>query len=428
MIVLFIHQNFPGQYRNMVRALAEQPGNQVLFITQPNGNEMKGVRKVIYQTPILGLRNCHPYTVAMDDAIQHGVAVAGVCRMLRDEGVRPDLIVGHAGWGETLFVKDVFPDVPLLALFEYYFHANGADIDFDPEFGSVFNDPARLRVKNAIGLMAFDSVDWGHVATQWQRSVHPPELRKRITAIHEGVDTQVLKPDPDAKVQLTRQGITLTRKDPVVTYVARNLEPYRGFHSFMRALPAVLERNPKAHVLIVGGDAVSYGGPPPPGTTFREKMLLELGGRLDMKRVHFLGQIDYAAYIRVLQVSSAHVYLTYPFVLSWSFIEAMSCGCLMIGSATPPVEEVLEDGKTGQLVDFFDSDGIADRVTAALRKPQQFRRMRERAREVAVSRFDFAGALSPHWMRLFEDLVAGRRPENSVAAGRVRSTVTGDAA
>src|SRR5580692_2478731 len=161
---LFIHQNCPAQYRHLVRHLADRPGNTVYFITQPNDNSMSGVYKVSYPKDERGPINCHAYSVEIDRAIYTGATVADVCRGLQEQGFRPDLIVGHAGWGETLFVKDVFPDVPLLANFEFYYHARGVDVDFDPEFVSVFNDPSRLRSRNATSLLAFEAADWGHSA------------------------------------------------------------------------------------------------------------------------------------------------------------------------------------------------------------------------------------------------------------------------
>src|ERR1700722_8099485 len=217
MLYLFIHQNFPAQYRPIVRHLASQPHNRVYFITQPNENAMAGVTKVTYPKDERGPINCHAYTLEVDRAIYTGATVAAVCRKLRDEGVHPDLIVGHSGWGETLFVKDVFPDVPLLVNFEFYYHAHGVDVDFDPEFVSIFNDPSRLRVRNATNLLSFEGADWGHSATRWQRSLYPPEIRPRITQIHEGVDTDALVPDREAVFEVAKSGLKLSRRDEIVT-------------------------------------------------------------------------------------------------------------------------------------------------------------------------------------------------------------------
>lgn len=407
---LFIHQNFPAQYRHVVRHLASQRNNRIYFITQPNDNAMVGVTKVTYPNDERGPINCHAYSVELDRAIYTGATVADVCRKLRDEGFRPDLIVGHSGWGETLFVKDVFPDVPLLANFEFYYHTHGVDVGFDPEFVSIFNDPSRLRARNATNLLAFEAADWGHCATEWQRSLYPPEMRPRISTLHEGVDTDIARPLRTASFKIPGMRRALTRRDLVVTYVARNLEPYRGFHIFMRALPQLLRRCPRARVVIVGGDGVSYGAPPPPRSTFREMMLQELGAKLDLERVHFLGMIDYHEYLTLLQVSSVHVYLTYPFVLSWSFIEAMASGCLIVGSATPPVLEVLRDGENGLAVDFFSPRMLANRIEAALEHPARMKPLREAARATAVEKFDLHRVLLPRWLALFDDLIHHRRP------------------
>jgi len=407
---LFIHQNFPGQYRHVVRHLASQPGNQVYFVTQPNDNAMPGVHKITYPKDQRGAINCHSYAVELDRAIHYGATVAETCRGLREQGFRPDLIIGHSGWGETLFVKDVFPGVPVLANFEFYYHARGVDADFDPEFVSIFNDPSRLRARNGTNLLAFHACDWGHSATRWQHSLYPAEMQPRISVLHEGVDTDLVRPNAKASFKLPASGRVLTRRDEVVTYVARNLEPYRGFHIFMRALPQLLRRRPRAQVVIVGDDGVSYGAPPPPASSFRAMMLQELGSKLDLKRVHFLGLIDYHSYLSLLQISSVHVYLTYPFVLSWSFVEAMACGCLIVGSATAPVLEVLRDGKNGLAVDFFAHKQLATRIESALERRRELQALRHGARATAVEQFDLNRLLLPRWMGLFEDLVNGRRP------------------
>jgi glycosyltransferase involved in cell wall biosynthesis len=407
---LFIHQNFPAQYVHLLRHLANRPGNQIHYITQPNSNSMAGVHKTTYPKDQRERVNCHAYTVEIDRAIYAAASVADRCRDLRSQGFRPDLIVGHSGWGETMFVKDVFPDVPLLANFEFYYHSNGVDVGFDPEFVSVFQDPSRLRVRNATNLLAFETADWGHSATRWQRSLYPPEMRSRISAIHEGVDTDIARPNPTAAFKLPGSGPVLTRRNEVVTFVARNLEPYRGFHTFMRALPQLLRRRKRVQVVIVGGDGVSYGAPPPPRSTFKEMMLQELGDKLDLTRVHFVGMLEYHDYLNLLQVSSVHVYLTYPFVLSWSFIEAMACGCLIVGSRTPPVLEVLQNGSNGLAVDFFAPKAIANRIESALEHPDRMQALRDAARRTAVERFDLKKVLLPRWNTLFSDLINGRRP------------------
>jgi|HubBroStandDraft_1064217.scaffolds.fasta_scaffold18114_2 glycosyltransferase involved in cell wall biosynthesis len=413
MTFLFIHQNFPAQYLHLVRRLAARKEHLVYFITQTDQNEIPKVRKLLYQ-PVLPLfSGCHPYSASFDVAVRIGVAVADVCRSLLASGVVPDIVVGHCGWGETLFVKDVFPNVPVLSYFEFFYHCHGADVGFDPEFAPPADgDSARLQIRNAVNRLSFAASDWGHTATAWQRSLFPAAMQARISTLHEGVDTRKIKPDPAAWITLARDKIALTREDEVITYVSRNLEPYRGFHIFMRALPEILRRRPRAHALIVGGDGLSYGEPPAQGGTFREVMLAEVGGALDLERVHFLGQVPYATYLNILQVSSVHVHLTYPFVLSWSFLEAMSAGCAVVSSATAPVLEVLRDRENGLLVNFFAADEVCDRVDEVLNHPDRMQAMREASRATVVTRFDTSLVTLPRWENLLSDLIERRFPES----------------
>lgn len=407
---LFVHQNFPGQYLHIVRQLVARRDNQVYFITQPNDNEIPGVVKLIYPKDQRSSVNCHPYAVEFDRAVRNGNSVAEICRNLRDEGLRPDLMIGHSGWGETLFLKNIYPEVPLLANFEFFYHANGVDVGFDPEFTTVFNNAQSLHARNATNLLAYHSADWAHTATRWQRSLYPSEMRKRMSVIHEGIDTDLLRPNPRAAFRPPALDRTLTCGDEVLTYVARNLEPYRGFHTFMRALPRVLSKRKRAHVLIIGGDGVSYGAPPPPGSTFRQRIMDELGADIDPRRVHFLGHVDYGTFVTILQLSSVHVYLTYPFVLSWSFLEAMACGCLVIGSATPPVQEVLRDNVNGLMVDFFSATELASRIEQALKRPDRMQSLRAAARATIKRHFELRKVQLPRWNRLMQDLIEGRRP------------------
>ncbi len=415
MIYLFIHQNFPGQYKHLIRALADDPDNTVYFISQPNSNWMQGVIKLVYYPDLASPVQCHRYTIDFELAVRHGEAVAKSLRMLKAQGVIPDIIIGHSGWGETLFVKDVYSDVPLLSYFEFFYHHAGADADFDPEFPGTPDDTGRLRARNAVNLLSLESADWGNAPTRWQQSLYPPEARPRITVLHEGIDTEMIRPDPGAWLHLERGDLRLTADDEVVTYVARNLEPYRGFHVFMRAIPEIQRRRPNAHVLIIGGDEVSYGSPLPSGQTYRQKMLAELSGRLNHQKIHFLGQLPYEKYLSVLQISSAHIYLTYPFVLSWSFLEAMAAGCAMIGSATPPVQEVIADGENGLLVDFFSPGAIAQTVDAVLSDPTRMRAMRDNARRTVVEGYDLKSRILPRWHKLMADIIAGRRPASNEA-------------
>lgn len=330
----------------------------------------------------------HPYRRRMEDAVLHGQAVARILLQLKRKGWQPDAILAHPGWGETLYAKDVFPDARLVHYCEWFYNAPPldviegkveidraawpyADVGFDPEFPVTFDDLARIRSWNALHLLNLANCDVGISPTQWQKAQHPKEFLDKIVVAHEGIDTENLGPDPHAVIK-TPSGEVLRANDPdkpVITYVARNLEPYRGFHTFMRALPAVQREHKNAHVVIVGGDDVSYGSRPKDAKNWREKMLAEVGSQLDPTRVHFLGKVPYQDYKRVLQVSSAHVYLTYPFVLSWSCLEAMATGCLMVTADVAPVREVLVCGDAGLMSRCCNARDLSNELLAAIELP-----------------------------------------------------------
>jgi glycosyltransferase involved in cell wall biosynthesis len=336
-------------------------------------------------------------------ALERGRRAAAGAAQLKRAGFRPDIILAHIGWGEALFLKDIFPDAQLLLYCEFFYRARGADTGFDPEFAPSAGSIARLRVMNAPLLMGLDAADLGIAPTQWQRHQYPAVYRSRIPVVHDGIDTDVAVPGEPPEEEL-------------ITYVARNLEPYRGFHVFMRAIPEIQRRRPKARIAIVGGDEVSYGVRLPPGETYRQRMLRELDGRIDLSRVHFLGRIPYAAYIELLRKSTVHVYLTYPFVLSWSLLEAMACGCLVVGSRTPPVEEVMRDGVNGLLAGFFCTEELVARIDEAIDRQDDLKPLRQAARRTVVERYDLKTVCLPAQLRLVERLLERKRPDAGAAA------------
>jgi glycosyltransferase involved in cell wall biosynthesis len=357
MRLLVIHQNFPGQFGHLVRTWSQRPGWDVRGIGRDTAPGLPGFDKLLRYKLARNVRtDQHLYLRQMEASTLHGQAAARTMIQLKQSGFTPDTILAHPGWGETLFAKDVFPNARLVHLCEWYYSAEGADLGFDPEFPLSFDDRARIRMWNAQHALDLIQCDAAVSPTHWQRSRYPEVLQHKIVVQHEGIDTESLGPDPSATVT-TPSGLVLKAGDPVITYVARNLEPYRGFHIFMRALEKIQKADPRCHALIVGGDEVSYGKRPKDAANWREKMLAEV--KLDPTRTHFLGRIPRAQYLRVLQVSAAHVYLTYPFVLSWSLLEAMACGAPIIASDTAPAREVVRDSVNGRLVEFCDPSSTA---------------------------------------------------------------------
>lgn len=409
MNVVFVHQNFPGQYLHLARYLGSQPGNQVIFITQRQDGELPGVRKIVYKPRRTITPQVHHYLRESEAAVLNAQEVARIAIDLRDAGFVPDVILGHNGWGEIWYLKDIFPTAQLIAYFEFFYRLHGADVGFDPDDPVTPDTAPRLRTKNLGNLLALDAADLGQCPTQWQKSGYPLRYHSKLHVIHEGIDTSTAAPNLSARLTIPTAQMQLAAGDEVITYVARNLEPYRGFPSFMRSLPRILARRPKAQVVIIGGDGVSYGQHLPNNQTYRQKMLDELNGELDLSRVHFLGKVPYGTFIKVLQISRVHVYLTYPFVLSWSMLEAMSAGCLVVGSRTPPVEEVIHHGGNGLLVDIFSPDEITGRVIEGLEDVRAHASIRENARQTIRDHYDLRSKCLPAQLRLLSNLASTRK-------------------
>ena len=403
MRVLLVHQNFPGQFRHLAPALAAR-GHQIIALTAESNTQQSAVRTYRYPMPDPApdpkqSRLGTTYTAMTDRA--HRVARAAL--QLRDKlGFVPDVIFGHSGWGETLFLREIWPEARLLVYAEFYYATQGLDVGFDPEFSRP--DPgARLGVVARQAHLALSMVqaDAALAPTEWQADTFPACFRRKITITHDGIDTEALRPDPGARYTLPN-GRSLRAGDEVLTYVARNIEPYRGSHIFLRALPDLLAARPEAQVVIIGGDGASYGPPPAQGS-WRDRFLAEIAGRADLSRVHFLGRVPYADYVRILQIGRAHAYLTIPFVLSWSLLEAMALGASVIASRTGPVEEVITDGVNGRLVDFFDVEGWAAALSDALAAPERHSGLRAAARESIVENYDLRRVCLPRLIRFVEE-------------------------
>ena len=414
MKILFIHQNFPGQFKFLAPALVQQ-GHTVVAMTmqKTEAKAWEGVRLYHYATKRGSTPNAHPWVTDFETKTIRAEACFRAALKLRAEGFTPDVIVAHHGWGESLFLKDVWPQAKLAIYCEFFYHPHGADVGFDPEFpANDEGDVCRLRLKNLNNLLHFEVADAGISPTHWQASTFPEPFCSKITVVHDGIDTKAVAPNPNVKLTLNGK-LTLSKDhDEVITFVNRNLEPYRGYHVFMRALPELLKRRPKARILIVGGDDVSYGARPTVaengGQKWKDIFAAEVRPQIsdaDWARVHFLGHIAYAHFIPLLQLSTVHVYLTYPFVLSWSLLEAMSTGCAIVASDTQPLHEAIKHNQTGRLVNFFDHAQLASQVCELLDQPEERQRLGANARAFAQQNYDLQTVCLPKQLAWVQGLM-----------------------
>lgn len=416
MRLLFVHQNFPGQFRHLAAAFVGHKDVQVVAIGEHANVAglpvLPGIERLTYSPARPTTKGVHPYLRQVEAAVLRGQAVARKAIELRQRGFVPDLIYVHAAWGEGLYLRDVFPASRILGYFEFYYRATGVDVGFDPEFPVTADEQLRIRTWNMTHQSTFFAVDWGLAPTRWQAGVFPAEMQQRLSVIHDGVDTRRLTPDGQARFALV-DGRQLGPDDEVVTFVSRGLEPYRGFHVFMRSLPELMRCRPAAQFVIVGADTPSYGRRPSDAPNWRIKLLAEVGDRIDRGRLHFTGKLAYDAFIALLRVSRAHVYLTYPFVLSWSMLEAMAVGAPIAASSTAPVSEVIQHEVNGLLFDFFDRDALVASVCRLLDDRELRASLTAMARRHVVERYDLASVCLPAQAQLIQDLL---RTDRDLAA------------
>jgi glycosyltransferase involved in cell wall biosynthesis len=403
MKILFVHQNFPGQFLHLAPALQAR-GHDCRALTDASNKRDSRIPIMRYRHDVpqpdpKATRLGRNFTQMTD----RGVSAARACLQMRDKhGYMPDVIIGHSGWGETLFLKEVWPDAKLIIYAEFYYRGVDRDVGFDPEFSRGGFDGVMMAQSRAAHLgQSLLHADAAIAPTNWQASTFPPALRPMINVIFDGVNTDLVAPNAAASLTLPN-GLQLRTGDEVLTFVNRNLEPYRGYHTFMRALPEVLAAQPNAQVVIVGGDDVSYGAAAAEGQSWKQFFLDEVKDRIDLSRVHFLGKVPYPDFVMLMQVSRVHAYLTYPFVLSWSMIEAMSAGAYVVGSRTAPVEEVITDGVNGRLVDFFDIKAWSDALTQGLAEPERFLPLRRAARQTIVGNYDLQNVCMPRMVSFVE--------------------------
>lgn len=397
MNIMFVHQNMPGQYRELVQWLAARREHKIYFLTQrKNAPKFDGVETRIYKPHNVPKKDSYGLSKVWEEATGAGFGAAMMGQQIeREEGFKPDLIIGHVGWGELTFFKQVWPDVPIIGFFEYYYRLHGGPVNFDPEEPVNEHTPFLLHARNAVPAANITTVDRGLSPTKWQRDCFPPEMHSKIYVCHDGIRTDKLGPDPKATLKLGRIDKPIGRDDEIVTYMARNLEKMRGFHQFMRALPDILAARPNARVLIIGGNDVSYGAKSKKPGGLRGEMEAEVGDRVDWSRVHFLGQVPYEDYQKIIQLSRCHIYMTMPFVLSWSLLETMSMEATIVASDVEPVREAMTHGETGLLVDFHDPAALARQVIEVLKRPEDFAHLGPAARKHVIAEYDFLSKCLP---------------------------------
>ena len=403
--ILFVHQNFPGQFPHIADALVAR-GDKVAAIGGKTAKDRPGVKLVRWDNKRGSTPGIFDAATRAEADLIRARAAAAAAVELRKSGFVPDLIIGHPGWGETIHLKDIFPEARLILFGEFYYRQFGADVNFDREFDTPTVEQAmRTNGKNATQSLAYVMADLIISPTRFQASTFPDILRNRITVLHEGIDLSHARANPDARLTLSN-GRVLDRSTPVITFINRNFERLRGFHVFMRALPAFLDAVPEAHVVAIGADGAGYGGARSDGKGWRAAMLAELGARLERNRVHFVGRVPHKTMVDIFSIGAAHVYYTYPFTLSWSLVEAMACESLILGSDTAPVRDAITHGRDGMLLDFFDVGALSQAMIDAVRHPEHFTAMRKQARLTAIDRFDRELVGVPGWLAMIDNMLA----------------------
>jgi glycosyltransferase involved in cell wall biosynthesis len=383
--VLFVHNHFPAQFRDLAETLLAR-GVRCAAISTREAPGIEAIRTARYALPRGTTPGIYPYAIRPEADLIRANAALGGARALKAEGFEPKVIVGHSGWGETVLLDEAFPEARQVLFAEFFYHGRGFDIGFDTEFIAPTDQAVLLgKTKNAVMALAYTDADAIVAPTEFQASTLPPVFRERCRVIHEGVDVDAIRPGPAADFPLA-DGRVVAPGTPVITHVNNKLEPLRGLHIFLRALPRLLEAVPEAQVLIFGeSQAQGYGGAPPDGRSWKEVCLDGLD--LDVARVHFLGRTAHERMLAALRLSAAHVYYSYPFVLSWSLVEAMASGCYVIGSDTAPLRDAIIDGENGRLLPFFDVAALSEALVEACRDPGAYAPLRRAARQTAVASF-----------------------------------------
>jgi len=383
--ILFVHLNFPAQFRNLASFLGRSPGNEVVFLTMNEnpGWNIPGVRKAVFAPDGGAIPEGSALNSKFWETSRKAYGALRTAVELRRQGFVPDVICGHSGWGPTMYLCDVFPESAFVGYFEWFYDVMSADMQFS---GVPLTLDARMEVRsnNIPILIDLQNCTRGICPTRWQLEQFPADFRSKISVIHDGVDTNYFSPDPGTKMVLP--GLDLSGATEIVTYATRGMEAYRGFPQFLEAAVEVVKQRPGCHVVIGGNDSSHYGPPPEPGKTWKEVLVERL--QPDPERIHFVGSLPYGHYRTLLRASAVHVYLTRPFVLSWSFLEALSCGCLVVAADTEPVREVAIDGHNALFTDMRSPGAIAGRIMEALENRSNLDGIRKQARQSVLDRYD----------------------------------------
>jgi glycosyltransferase involved in cell wall biosynthesis len=404
MRILFLHNNFPGQYARIVKYLEGKPGIEMVAGSLASNQQTSSIRQIGYKPHRAARDETHFALRFTEKAVIQGQSVYQAFMTARKRGWAPDIILAHSGYGDSLFLKDLWPDAKVLSYLEWYYNFRESEAVFlKPE---SIDDPylqLAVRMKNTVFLHDLAAMDWGQCPTPYQKSQIPEAFQDRISLLHDGIDTEFFSPAPSATVSIGDK--TFRRGDPVISYVSRGMEPMRGFPQFMEAASILLKERPDAHVVVIGEDKIAYSTARTDGRTYLEWALEAFP--VDRERFHFLGKQPLAVLRDIFRVSAAHVYLTVPFVLSWSMMEAMSTGALVIGSDTAPVRDIVSDGENGVLVPFFEPRRLAEQLCEALDHPGRFETIRANARALMLERFDMRDLTKAHF-NLIERVANGQ--------------------
>ncbi len=406
MHILFVHKNFPAQFGQIATYLARNDGCECTFLSEREVADTPEIRQVRF-TPSGGAREETHYCSRTFEN-QTWRSYAAYDAMRRRPELRPDLIVSHSGFVSSLFLRELYPDVPHISYFEFFYHPHQSEMDFRSDLPLPDSDDyLRARLRNAQLLIDLNHCDAGYAPTDFQRSRLPSEYSTKVQTIFDGIDTDFWAPNPTRpRPTMTFGDVKIPPHHRLLTYVSRGFESMRGFDIFLQVADAVCRQRSDVSVVIVGEDRVAYGGDNrfTNGLTFKEWTIQQHQPNLD--RIHFVGRLPPSQLTQLLALSDLHLYLTVPFVLSWSLMNALSCGCTVLASDTAPVREVIREGENGFLCDFFNVQGFTEQALAILEKPEAHRELGESARQRMLREYALPVCLEK-MRRLYEEVRTG---------------------